>query len=429
MEEHEKIELRSEEVQEILGTPPNSVIRWGTTVAFLSFCMMVLVSYLVKYPDKIRAPITLTTSSPPVQMVTQKDGYIWELKVGDKEEVKRGKLLVVLQSTADYEDMLILDSIVTELQFYNRQQLLGFDPPLNLKLGTVQTDYSTFNQDFQEFIYGATNGFEVRNKEQLRLQKANILNGIKNDEDKLVQSRKEMALIKKKQKRMQDLYPASVSLQELEIVGQEILDLKRNIKEIESQKIGRQTQISEIDNHIVGIEKNFSRDNKDNLIQLNESINRLKSRVDDWKQKYLLMSPVDGFASFYSYWKEQQFVKAGEEVMSIVPIGGDSIIGKVFMPSVGSGKVKKGQDVIIKFDGFPYEEYGSVRGKILSKSLVPKNNKYRVIVELPTGLMTSHRKELPFSQQMMGSAEIITEKKRFIEKIFEELLSRIDNFR
>jgi len=429
MEEHEKIELRSEEVQEILGTPPSSVVRWGTTVAFFSIFMMFLVSYIVKYPDKIRAPISLTTSSPPVQMVTQMNGYISELIVADKEEVERGKLMVVFQSTADYEDMLYLDSVVTKLQFFDRQDLLAFDPPQNLLLGTIQSHYSTFNQDFEEFVYGATNGFEVRNKEQLRLERANILRGIANDEDKIVQTRKEMDLVIRKRSRMQDLYPASYSLQDLEKVGQEVLYLKRSIKEIKSSIIDRKTNITRIDNKIITIDKGYSRDNKDNLIQLNESINRLKSRIDDWKQMHLLIAPVDGFISFHNFSKDQQFVNAGEDVLSIVPLGGDSIVGNVFMPSVGSGKVKTGQDVIIKFEGFPYEEYGSVRGKVLSKSLVPKDKKYRVIVELPTGLMTSHRKELPFSQQMLGQAEIITEKKRFIEKIFEELLGRINNFR
>ncbi|MEM9822444.1 MAG: HlyD family efflux transporter periplasmic adaptor subunit [Bacteroidota bacterium] len=429
MEEHEKIELRSEEVQEILGTPPSSVVRWGTTVAFLSISLMILVSYIVKYPDKIRAPITLTTSSPPVQMMTQMNGYIFELKVADKEEVGRGEIMVVLESTADYQDMLFLDSVVTELQYFDRQDLLVFQPPENLRLGTIQTSYSTFNQDFQEFIYGATNGYEIRNKEQLRRQRENTLNGIRNDKKKKEQTLQEMELIKRKQARMQKLYPSNYSLQDLEKVGQEILYLKRNIKEIESSIIGRQTRISEIDNLILQIDKGYSRDNKDNLIQLNESINRLKSKIEDWRQKHLITSPVDGIVSFHSYWNDQQFVVAGEEVMSIVPVGGDSIIGEVNMPSIGSGKVKVGQDVIIKFDGFPHEEYGSVRGKVLSKSLVPKDRKYRVIVEMPNGLMTSHKKELPFSQKMLGQAEIITEKKRFIEKIFEELLSRMDNFR
>ena len=61
MEEHESIELRSEEIQEILGTPPRKIVRWGTTIAFLTFCFLIFVSYFVRYPDVIKAPIVLTT--------------------------------------------------------------------------------------------------------------------------------------------------------------------------------------------------------------------------------------------------------------------------------------------------------------------------------------------------------------------------------
>ena len=102
MEEHEKIELRSEEVQEILGTPPGSIVRWGTTVAFLSVTLMALVSYWIKYPDKVRAPITLTTSSPPFNLIATTNGYISELKVGHKEDVKQGQILVVTKSCLLY---------------------------------------------------------------------------------------------------------------------------------------------------------------------------------------------------------------------------------------------------------------------------------------------------------------------------------------
>ena len=53
MEEFEKIQLRSDDVQEILGTPPSWIVRWGSTFIFLGVILLGVVSYIVKYPDII----------------------------------------------------------------------------------------------------------------------------------------------------------------------------------------------------------------------------------------------------------------------------------------------------------------------------------------------------------------------------------------
>jgi HlyD family secretion protein len=58
-----------------------------------------------------------------------------------------------------------------------------------------------------------------------------------------------------------------------------------------------------------------------------------------------------------------------------------------------------------------------VRGIVKSKSLVPAEDAYVIEIELPDGLMTLYGKKLEFTQNMQGSAEIITENIRLIQKI------------
>ncbi len=429
MEEYEKIELRSEEVQEILGTPPGSIVRWGTTVAFLSVILMGFVSYWIKYPDKVPAPITITTSSPPFNLIATTNGYIAQLKVGHKEMVEQGQILVVTKSTADYEDILLLDSMIYGLQYYDEEELLDFTPPVVLELGDIQTDYSAFTQNFEDWKYVRTNGFEGRSTGQLHQQIRNLRNGIQNDKDKVTNTKKELEIVENKFIRFRQGYiDGAISRSQLENVKQDVFNLKRRLKEIATNIIDKETNISITQNRITEIEQGLSKSTNDSRTKLRESINLLHTEIEDWKQKYLLTTPISGVTSFHTYSKEQQFVQAGETVMSIIPIGGDSIVGTIFMPAKGSGKVKSGLDVILKMDGYPYEEYGSVRGKVADVSELPKDNRYRVIIAFPNGLMTSHKKRLPFSQEMKGSAEIITEKKRLITKIFEELIGRFENF-
>jgi HlyD family secretion protein len=125
-----------------------------------------------------------------------------------------------------------------------------------------------------------------------------------------------------------------------------------------------------------------------------------------------------------AYFSVQQFVKQGEQVLSIVPpVQTGKIIGRLSLPVAGSGKVKSGQRVVVKLDGYPFHEFGSLTGTVKSKSLIPQDETYNILVDLPTELKTNYGKRIPFEQQMQGQAEIVTEDKRFLERILEHIWS------
>lgn len=107
--------------------------------------------------------------------------------------------------------------------------------------------------------------------------------------------------------------------------------------------------------------------------------------------------------------------------MTIIPKNQGKMIGKLTLSFKGAGKVKKGQQVNIKFSNYPYLEYGMVRGVVESISLVPEDQNYIVEVSLPDSLTTFYGKTLSFTQEMQGSAEIITEDKRLLEQILRPI--------
>jgi hypothetical protein len=82
-----------------------------------------------------------------------------------------------------------------------------------------------------------------------------------------------------------------------------------------------------------------------------------------------------------------------------------------------SGKVTEGQTVNIKLSGFPYLEYGMVQGIIRSKSKVSSDDAYMIEIELPQGLKTLYGRQLEFTQNMQGTAEIITNDRSLLEKM------------
>ncbi len=63
----EEAEVRSEEVQDILGRVPSWITRNGTIMIYSVLVILIFGSWLFKYPDIIVAPIVVTSENPPVK--------------------------------------------------------------------------------------------------------------------------------------------------------------------------------------------------------------------------------------------------------------------------------------------------------------------------------------------------------------------------
>jgi multidrug resistance efflux pump len=156
---------------------------------------------------------------------------------------------------------------------------------------------------------------------------------------------------------------------------------------------------------------------KNNLVQ---SINSLKSEIEAWKQRYIAIAPMTGKVNFLTNLQENQTLKTGQELLYILP-DGSGYYGEMMLGQYNFGKVKKGQEVIVKFQSYPFQEFGTVKGRIEHISDIPKDTTYLVKVTFPNGLVTNADKKLPFRNGMTASGEVITENLRLIEKFFYDI--------
>lgn len=107
------IELRCEEVQEILTRPPHALIRWGITIFFGVLALLFIGGCFFKYPDIVSAEITITTEHPPVWIVARGSGKIQEVYRKDRETVKAGDIIAVLENPAITTHVLELKERIT----------------------------------------------------------------------------------------------------------------------------------------------------------------------------------------------------------------------------------------------------------------------------------------------------------------------------
>jgi hypothetical protein len=162
-------------------------------------------------------------------------------------------------------------------------------------------------------------------------------------------------------------------------------------------------------------------------LDLDESKQNLQNLVNQWEQRYLVISSVKGRITYTTIWGENQEVKVGELIGTVIPQGDMTIIAKAIVPTTRFGKVEIGQKVNMKLAGFPYMEYGMLKGRIRSVSLVPEEKGYVAEIELEKGMTSSYKENLKFIQQMDGTVEIVTKDLRLIYRFINPLRALFDN--
>jgi multidrug resistance efflux pump len=408
--------LYSDPVKEIMGKPPRRILRWGTTMLFAGFVLFILFAWLIKYPDTIPAPVEITTTNPPVTLVTKITGHINSFFVKEREKVKAGQLVAVMETTASMKEIEILKQTIDTIkkpEFISYRLL-----PIFSELGELQGFYGTFLKNLSDLNNYIANDFYGSKITSLIDELAKIQEYINRLEVKEKMYAENQRIEAGKYRRDSTLFvDKAIAESELEISHQALLRVNMELQQARLDHSAKSIELSEKrqllqDSRITRIDEK-----EKHVSVLQESFLNLKAQIDLWENTYLLISPIEGIVSFTKFWSANQSVTKDEPVVSIVPLETGNFLGRIYLKMERSGKVKPGQSVNIKLSGYPYLQYGMVRGLVKSKSLVPSGDAYVIDIELPQGLVTLYGTPLDFTQNMQGTAEIITENIRLLQKI------------
>lgn len=95
---------------------------------------------------------------------------------------------------------------------------------------------------------------------------------------------------------------------------------------------------------------------------------------------------------------------------------------QIKIPFAGAGKIKTGQKVHVKLNDYPYNEYGIVTGRIEKISNVANKDFYLGKVALDNYKITDYKKKITIKENTMGIAEIITEDRSWLGRLFEKVI-------
>ncbi|WGQ11201.1 HlyD family efflux transporter periplasmic adaptor subunit [Pedobacter gandavensis] len=424
----DEINLRSESVQDVLAEPPHWMFRWGNVVILVILLMIFMMSYFIKYPEFVPATIIVTSQNPPEKLEARINSRLEKLLIKDHQQVKKNQILMVLQSTANYKDILQLKKIIDSISPAHMSSF-PVHKLSTFKLGELQGDYNNFAKAFQdEKLFVSLKPYEPENKATEQNIHANKSRIVALKQQKKLELAKFELIKKNYQRTVQLVSQKVISTSEFENEKIKFIQAEQSLENIEISLSQTQEAIANLNKTRSGTNINNEKDKSNFALQTLQLFEQLKRSLREWEQNYLIISSTDGLASFQQFWAENQFLKSGDAILTILPDHNKALIGRMFIPAVNSGKIARGEKVLIKLDNYRFQEYGIVEGRVQNISFAPdEKGNYYVDVNLPKGLTTSYHKTLTFDKELKGNAEIVTEDLRLIERFFYQIRKLTEN--
>lgn len=433
MESKEKLHIYSEEVRDILSTPPKSIFRIGNTIVFSFILILFILSWIVKYPDIVVAQASLTSLVPPDRVYARTTGRIDTILVANNTKVNKGQPLAVIENTADFKSVTYLKSILDTLDIQKLQFDFPYEKCNDLELGSIAVDYANFENDLRNYQQLLSLKPYLVEKDYQRNELLQQNRRLANLRQQLTYAEEELALEKAKLQRSKDLFKNGViakqTIEEAELI---YLQQQKNFSTL-------QNQISQLESSLIDLKTNqkttIINQTKDeiNLYRnLLNSFNQLKRSIREWELMFVLESSIEGNLTYIDFWRSSQYISSGELVFSVLPSQRGSYIVRARASGLNTGKLRVGQKAIVRLANYPDREFGVLEGKLTNISKIPDSEGFLILeIELPKQLTTSFGVELEFQQEMVGTVEIVTEDLRLLERLLyqlRDLTRRTPNF-
>ncbi len=432
MAELNKQEIQSPELQEVMSGIPGSFLKWGLFIFFAIILILIVGSYFIKNPEIVTVPVVITTQNPPVILVAKSGGEVERLFINEGKVVTKDEIVAFIGNSSDFEDIKALNLFLSDFDentdWIEIIQIHKLPP--DLSLGEIQGNYSGFQKEWKQmkdYLQQAYIPLKISLLEKQLGKKDEYNIELSRQKDFLTE---DIALAKSSFRRDSILYHKdsySISAIEFERSRQAYLQKLYSFSVFKASLKNNEAELLRLKENRLDLEVQYEKELKQYILTLEESLQLLRSSILQWEERYVIKSPVAGKITLTQIRNENQVIKAGETLATVIPENPASIVARAIIPVSGFGKINIGQQVNIKLSGFPYMQYGVLKGRIVSVSQVPGEGGFRADIELTEGMTSTYQEKIRFIHQMDGTADIITEDSRLIYRFIKPLQNVIRN--
>lgn len=419
--ESDNIELRSEEVQEILGTPPGWLARWGTLAALIGVVALGWLGFWLEMPQTMEADIKVTSKDPPRRFYAPSTTILSDIIYGNESKVDSGWTILHFNSKARLSHVQALENELIKIE--NDTQILALNLQRDLILGELQEDYYDFLEKWDQYHFVAGRPIDNSRRQESAAR-------IRELESEIRDLRIKQGWLQNQLEEAQARYDKELSLLNKGILTREELNptrterdsYERQVQDVQSSIRSKSNQISMLrdQSHTSSGRAKALEDQNAAFGLLKDSFARLRNRVSEWKREYTVESPIRGTVLFTKdNLAPGQFVQRDSLLLVIIPGKASGTVAKMEIAPEDAGQIVKGQKVQIKLYDYPFPDYGAVWGEVEGKGKLPSGGKIPVEVRFPgDSLVTTKAGLIQPEGEMRGKATIILSRRRLIQRVF-----------
>ncbi len=418
----EDTELQQYEMNELISRRPGFLSNWALALFIIILGILFSCTWLVHYPDVVTSRATIIANNVPKEIIARQEGRLIKLFVHNGENVIAGRILGFMESNGSHQQVILLDlkldSILRDLQSGNTRLIPTYFGKGLDTLGELQQNYQEFISSLQKFGDYIENGYYDKKRKVLL---SDILLIEKNRN--IIKQQKE--LMERDLKLSEETYASQERLLKENVISKQdnrnelskLLGKQLTIPQINSSLLSSETQQREKEKEITDLEHTISQQKTLFITQ----VQTLQSQVKDWMKRYIISSPISGQVNFLIPIQESNYFTMNKLLGYVNPIE-TGYYAEAYLPQSNFGKLKIGQRVQLRFDAYPYSEFGYVNGTLDYITDFATDSGFLGHIKLPEGLLTNQRKELHYRNGLKAEARVVTKDARLIERFYRNLI-------
>jgi hemolysin D len=226
----------------------------------------------------------------------------------------------------------------------------------------------------------------------------------------------------------EQLFEAEQAIQEVETsitknLG-ELATSNKEVEQLEAQLLQKQAEASKT--QIAAQQKKKQLEIEVTQIQASiadteKSISTARAKL---KNSYL-KAPVDGVVLSLNLKNTGEVLQSGQTAAEIAPAGAPLVLSAV-VPDSEAGRIKTDMEVQVKFDAYPYQDYGIVSGEVTDISKDSKSDEklgqvYTVEIDLDKDYVTDDGQKIEFRAGQTATADIVIRRRRIIDVLLDPI--------
>ena len=384
-----------------------------TVAALVSVGLVAAALFEGRYTRKAHVVGYLTPDKGVLRLLTPQSGTVLERHAQEGQAVKQGDILFVLSTD---------------------RATLGVDAQASVQTRLSEREQSLQASVRQQALLEQTQRAGIDKQiDALRREMTQL------DAEAELQNQR-LLLAQQAQTRVEGLRADNfISQAQVQARSEETLNVKAQLQAVARQRAAKQREVEVLD----GQRRELPLRAQSQQGEIGRDLARLAQEAaeNEARRRVVIRAPQDGVVTAVLS-EVGQTVTANAALVSLLPQGA-KLQAQLFAPSSAVGFLKPGQTVQLRYQAFPYQKFGHHEARVVQVSRTPLQSAdlaalpvpeamkssaaaepmYRLTVALNEQSVRAYGQDQALAAGMQIDADVLIDRRRLIEWIFEPLLS------